>query len=71
MHGRGRIFRIFVSSTFFTRHAPTVESRIELTDRELGELLKVWGIEPYSSRRTAIVELEKLVEKIDVNNTKT
>ena len=57
--------------TIFTRHAPTVESRTELTDRELGELLKVQGIEPYSSRRTAIAELEKLVKEIDGKDTKT
>jgi hypothetical protein len=48
-----------------------VESRTELTDRELGELLKVQGIEPYSSRRTAIAELEKLVKEIDGKDTKT
>ena len=57
--------------TIFTRHAPTVQSRTELADRELGELLKVQGIEPYSSRRAAIAELEKLVQEIDGKDAKT
>lgn len=56
--------------TIFTRHAPTVQSRIELTDRELGEFLKVRGTKPYSSRRAVISELEKLVKEIDGKDTK-
>jgi len=55
--------------TVFTRHAPTVESRIELTDREIEELLNAQGIEHYSSRRAAIAELEKLVKEIDGKDT--
>jgi len=47
------------------------KSRIELTDREIEELLDAQGIEPYSSRWAANAELEKLVKEIDGKDTKT
>lgn len=52
--------------TIFTRHAPSMQTRIELFDREFNELLRLskWSAE--SSRTKAIEELKvKIIELRD------
>ena len=47
--------------TIFTRHAPTIGSRIELFDREMEELLRSRGHEAASSRDAAIAEINDIL----------
>jgi hypothetical protein len=49
--------------TMFTRHAPTVNSRLAAFDQEFEELLKDSGIQPSSSRAAAIGLLKSLMEE--------
>lgn len=49
--------------TIFTRHAPTIQKRIELFDQELENLLNNKKIPPESSLEIAIAEIKKILEK--------
>ena len=51
--------------TIFTRHAPSVESRAELFDKEFQELLKAAGWSAETSRAAAITLLNQVIEQID------
>jgi len=51
--------------TIFTRHAPSVASRVEVFDAEFNELLSNAGWTAETSRSLAIEELNTLIKKID------
>ena len=46
--------------TIFTRHAPTIQSKVELFDRELEEILKIQGITPQNSSDHAVKILKEI-----------
>jgi hypothetical protein len=50
--------------TMFTRHAPTVRSRLEAFDQEFNELLDMSGVEPSASRAAAISQLKGRMEQL-------
>jgi hypothetical protein len=50
--------------TIFTRHAPTILTRIEAFDEELNSILNQQGIPAESSLDKAITELEEIIAKI-------
>ncbi|MEW6533595.1 MAG: toll/interleukin-1 receptor domain-containing protein [Thermodesulfobacteriota bacterium] len=52
--------------TIFTRHAPTVRSRIEAFDREIAELLDEQRVEGKSSVQVVTEEIEKILAGIKV-----
>jgi len=51
--------------TIFTRHAPSMKSRIEYFDQEFDELLEERGWQPATSRREAIAELESILGELE------
>ncbi|MEW6386504.1 MAG: toll/interleukin-1 receptor domain-containing protein [Thermodesulfobacteriota bacterium] len=48
--------------TIFTRHAPSVRSRIELFEKELNHLLEVSGVKREDSRRVVIDEIKEILK---------
>lgn len=56
-----------IRQTIFTRYAPSIRSRIESFDEEIGLLLDESGILPENSRKHAIVEIQKAL-KIDISD---
>jgi len=46
--------------TIFTRHAPTIQSKVELFDREFEEILKIQGIKSQESLDNAIKILKEI-----------
>ena len=51
--------------TIFTRHAPTVQSKIELFDQEFADCLKAKGWTPRRSRTLAISTLQRLIRSLE------
>lgn len=51
--------------TIFTRHAPTMQSRIELFDQEFDLLLNKAGWSPQNSRIRAIETLKEIIDSIE------
>lgn len=51
--------------TIFTRHAPTIQRKIETFDQELHNLLKNQKIPPQLSRKFAIQKIEQLIKKLE------
>jgi hypothetical protein len=49
--------------TIFTRHAPTIQSKVELFDRELEEILKIQGITPQDSSDHAVNLLKEITSE--------
>jgi hypothetical protein len=50
--------------TIFTRHAPSMQTRIDLFDREFADLLTEMGCRPEDSKNEAMKLLEKTVAQI-------
>lgn len=50
--------------TIFTRHAPTVRSKMESFDAELRHLFQEQGLAPESSREAAINALQKIIAEL-------
>lgn len=55
-----------IRQTIFTRYAPSIRSRIETFDEEIGLLLDESGILPENSRKHAIIEIQKAL-KMEIN----
>jgi hypothetical protein len=51
-----------IRQTTFTRHAPSVRSRIEQFEEELQHLLEEGAITPRDSRRTAVASIQSLLQ---------